>query len=590
MHRLTRLFRKELGIYRKEGWTGLSGLISWLLQLFTEKLLLSIEARAPCWWPGSKFKNYSLSDHVTLKSQSGTGEPVVTVILPMDGSDHLVRSTIRSLVNQANPNWECILCCPDDTRVNPWKTDFRDDRVKVIAAQSMTQPEALVSQVNAQVLGKWFIIARPGDKYSSSLVDLISDGKSDILYWDEALYKGFFIYSPFLKPDWSPELWLSVDLLRCAAFKKTDLFPFNKQINTGFTSERVARAKTFYHIPAILTLCKRAAWKDPFEVRQHVATVNEYLKITNAGKPQVEILENKRISLLAFDCPELVSIIIPTKDNLSVTRRCLNSIYETRAGAEFEIILVDDQSEEPATLDYYRQIQREHKNLRIIRAGQKFNYSRSCNLGAHAAKGKFLLFLNNDVEVKTVNWLGKLLTLASIEGVGVVGAKLLYPGGKIQHAGIVLGLEGHASHVFNGHKGRFSTLFGSVDWYRNYSAVTGACMLVRRDAYKKVDGFDEAFELIFGDVDLCLRVKEKGYRIVYDPDVVLIHYEGKTRGRLNPETDIKLGYTRFTKYIENGDPYYPPGLSRAYRLPVNRKQWEENPVERIKNIIEYEWY
>jgi GT2 family glycosyltransferase len=447
-----------------------------------------------------------------------------------------------------------------------------------------------VGQVKAQVRGKWLIIAHPGDKYSQSLVDLISDGKSDILYWDEALYKGSFIYSPFLKPDWSPELWLSVDLLRCAAYKIDDLFPITNQINTGFTSACLARAKTISHIPAILTFCKRAAWEDPIEVRQHVVTVNEYLQITNSGKPKVEILERMRISLIAVDTSELVSIIIPTKDNLSVTRRCLNSIYETSAGAEFEIILVDDQSEEPATLDFYRQIQREHKNVRIIRTGQKFNFSRSCNLGAHEAKGKFLLFLNNDVEVKTIDWLGKLLTLASIKGVGVVGAKLLYPDGKLQHAGIVLGLEGHASHVFNGKKGRFPTLFGSVDWYRNYSAVTGACMFVRRDAYIKVNGFDEDFKLIFGDVDLCLRIRENGYRIVYDPDVVLIHFEGKTRGRFNPGSDIKLGYTRFIEDIKNGDPYYHPGLSRAYRIPIYRAPWEQDPIKRIQNIIKYHWY
>jgi GT2 family glycosyltransferase len=590
MNRLTRLFRKMLGIYRKRGWTGLSGLISWLFQLLTEKSFLSIEAQTPYWWPRSKFKNSPVSDRKILKSLPVRDNPVVTVILPMDGLDHLIRSTIRSLVNQANPSWECILCCPDDTSANSWKTEYGDDRVKVIEVQSVTHPELLAGQVKAQVHGKWLIIARPGDKYSSSLVDLISDCKSDIQYWDEALYKGPFIYSPFLKPDWSPELWLSVDLLRCAAFKKTGLLDEIKQSSTGFISASVARSKTLSHIPAILTFCKRAAWRDLAELRQHVVTVNEYLKITNSGKPQVEILENKRISLIAVDSSEHVSIIIPTKDNLSVTRRCLNSIWETPSGAEFEIILVDDQSEEPATLDFYKQIQQQHRNIRIIRTKTKFNYSRSCNLGALEAKGKFLLFLNNDVEVKTDNWLGKLLTLASVKGVGLVGAKLLYPAGKIQHAGIVLGLEGHASHVFNGHTGRFLTPFGSVDWYRNYSAVTGACMLVRRDAYLKVDGFDDAFELIFGDVDLCLRVKEKGYRIVYDPDVVLIHYEGKTRGRLNPEADVRLGYARFIEDIRNGDPFYHPELSRAFRLPVYRKQWEQSPVRRIENIIRYEWY
>jgi len=275
---------------------------------------------------------------------------------------------------------------------------------------------------------------------------------------------------------------------------------------------------------------------------------------------------------------------------MAVLRRCLHSIRQTPAGVDYEIILVDDQSNEPATLDYYQHIQQQHTNVRITHTQGKFNYSRACNLGALESKGKYLLFLNNDVEIIKPNWLNSMVAVMSLRGVGVVGAKLLYPNGRIQHAGIVLGLEGHASHVFLGSLGTKKTPFGSLDWYRNYMAVTGACMLVRRDVFTMIHGFDEAFELVFGDVDLCLRAGEKGYRIVYDPKAVLYHHEGRTRGRFNPEADILLAYDRFKKQINLGDPFYNPGLSRAWRIPVLRKRWEQDPGERIENIIKFKWF
>jgi GT2 family glycosyltransferase len=211
-------------------------------------------------------------------------------------------------------------------------------------------------------------------------------------------------------------------------------------------------------------------------------------------------------------------------------------------------------------------------------------------MGAKAARGKYFLFLNNDIEVITPSWVKNLVAICGLTGVGVVGGKLLYPNGKIQHAGIVLGLEGHASHVFHGSRPDRHSPFGSVDWYRNYSAVTGACMLIRKEVFSELKGFDEKFVLIFNDVDLCLRAWKKGYRTVYNPEVVLLHHEGSTREKYNPSSDVLLGYERFQKCIEAGDPYFNPNLSRAIRIPTTKKKWESDPLSRIEKIIKFDWY
>jgi GT2 family glycosyltransferase len=171
--------------------------------------------------------------------------------------------------------------------------------------------------------------------------------------------------------------------------------------------------------------------------------------------------------------------------------------------------------------------------------------------------------------------------------VGAVGAKLLYPDGRIQHAGIIIGMEGHASHVFAGVKEGYTGPFGSVNWYRDYSAVTGACLAVRREVFESVGGFDEGYELAFSDVDICQRILQKGYRVAYTPFARLLHHEGVTRNRYIPAQDIRRGAEHFKQVVKQGDPYYNPNLSYAIRIPTFRRPREEQPIVRLEKIAQF---
>ena len=169
--------------------------------------------------------------------------------------------------------------------------------------------------------------------------------------------------------------------------------------------------------------------------------------------------------------------------------------------------------------------------------------------------------------------------------IGIVGAKLLFPDGAIQHAGIVVGMEGHGSHVYAKAREGYQGPFGSVDWYRNCSAVTAACMMMRREVFNNIGGFDEHYELVFSDIEICQRAIKDGYRILYTPFARLIHHEGLTRHQHIPSHDIRVGYEHLKKIIEQGDPFYNPNLSYSIRMPTLKRPDEESPIERLNNIL-----
>jgi len=282
----------------------------------------------------------------------------------------------------------------------------------------------------------------------------------------------------------------------------------------------------------------------------------------------------------------LISIIIPTHDQVDSLKRCIESLLGLTHYQHYEIILVENNSQETETLAYYEQLQAVPQ-IRIIESHQAFNYSSANNLGARQANSDWLLFLNNDIEIIEPGWLDEMALWVSRPEIGVVGARLLYPDGAIQHAGIIIGLEGHASHVFSGEDERRSGPFGSPCWYRNYSAVTGACMATRREVFNIIGGFDENYELVFSDVEFCQRVIQRGYRVVYTPFARLVHKEGRTRRQHIPIADIQRGAEHLHQVVKQGDPYYNPNLSYALRKPTLKRRGEETPIDRLYKIVEY---
>jgi GT2 family glycosyltransferase len=221
---------------------------------------------------------------------------------------------------------------------------------------------------------------------------------------------------------------------------------------------------------------------------------------------------------------------------------------------------------EPATEALYQHFQTDPR-FQTVHYREPFNFGKACNLGARHANGEFLLFLNNDTEILHADWLDRMMQWFELPATGVVGAKLLYPDGSIQHAGVIVGMGGLAAHVFNRLEEHTSTIFGSDDWFRNYAAVTGACMLVRKDLFDQAGGFDEKFQLNWSDVDPCLKIRKAGHRIVYTPLARLIHHEAASHQKRIPRSDFVRAGEKWLAAINAGDRYFNPNLSYGHAIP-----------------------
>jgi GT2 family glycosyltransferase len=266
--------------------------------------------------------------------------------------------------------------------------------------------------------------------------------------------------------------------------------------------------------------------------------------------------------------PGRVSILIPSCDHSSDLRTCVESIYRRSTYEDLEIIVIENNSREPATFRCYEKLQKEHKNLKVITwQGTGFNYSALNNFGAKEATGEYLLLLNNDTEVISPRWIEEMLMYAQQDRVGCVGAKLLYPDNTIQHAGIGFGFLTLAAHMHKnfpvGHPGYMGRLVYAQDVY----AVTAACLMVRRSVYEQVNGLDESFAVAFNDVDFCVRVREAGYTNVFTPFAQLYHYESKSRGldenpvkRKRFISEVERFQKRWAKQLAAGDPCMNPNF------------------------------
>jgi GT2 family glycosyltransferase len=281
-----------------------------------------------------------------------------------------------------------------------------------------------------------------------------------------------------------------------------------------------------------------------------------------------------------------VTIIIPTKDHSLLLETLLTSL-EVTDYLNFDLCLVDNGSTNDATLSLYDRLEK-HENVHIVDFNEPFNYSRAINLGVSASDSELLLFLNDDMQVVRPDWLRELIQWAQRPEVGVVGTKLIRKNHTIQHAGIVMGMNAFMGHLYLNAPEDFSGLFGSVNWYRNYSALTGACQMVRRSLFDEVGGYDENFRLAFGDIDFCLRIQSLGYRNVYTPFAEIFHFEGMSRGYTTPIEDIENGFEKMELKIISPDPHFSEKLSLstipAYRATAMTKKERRGKVEERKQF------
>ncbi len=547
------------------------------------------------WYEHHKVTEEELSRQRAYKFEYN---PKYSIIVPTYNTPiQFLREMIDSVTAQTYPNWE--LCIGDGSEGNPQLEAVlaeyaeKDPRIKY---QILEKNFGIAGNTNGALelaTGEYIglfdhdDILGPNALYE--VTKALQKEKYDIIYTDEDKVSGDLSehMDPNFKPDWSPDLFYSHNYI-------THFFVVKKSIVDkigGFRSEYdgsqdydlmfrcIENAESIKHIPMIL-----------YHWRMHGGSVAENpaskMYAYEAGRKaieghfertgiqaKVEIMPCWGMYHVIYETPgnPLVSVIIPNKDHVADLDTCIQSLFEKNSYQNFEIIIIENNSEEKKTFEYYEEIQKQHDNVKVVTWEHEFNYSAINNFGVGFAKGEYLLFLNNDTEVINETAISELLGCCMREDVGIVGAKLLYEDDTVQHAGIVLGFGGFAGHVFTGID---KDDYGYMVRPRincNYSAVTAACMMVDRKVFEEVGGFREEFKVGLNDVDFCLKVRETGKLVVYNAHSLWHHYESKSRGYEDTPEKIKRfqgEIALFQKYwgelLKKGDPYYNKNFPIEY--------------------------
>ena len=483
-------------------------------------------------------------------------QPLFSFIIPTyNVSKKLLSECLDSLLNQSYDNFE--ICIADDHSTNEETIDTlkeyekKDKRIRVTYRKENGMISKASNTAIAMAKGEFIVLVDNDDLVEKDALYYLAkalndDKKLDLIYTDEDKldFKGKMM-EPHFKADYSPDTLMGVNYIcHLTCIRKSivdELKGFRSEYDGSQDYDLFLRVldKTdkVYHIDKVL-----------YHWRQTPTSTAGYLGNKSyayiAGKKALEdtlkrrklkgeVLDNPRVStyLVKYgNDNELVSIIIPVKDKANVTRRCLESIYQKSSYKNFEIVLVDNNSTEEATLDLIKEYQEKYDNFKTIRLDCEFNYSYINNEAVKHANGDYLLFLNNDTEVIDDDFIEYMLGYARLDHVGCVGIKLLYPDKLVQHAGVVLGYGGVAGHIYVTRSNEDNGLFGRLVMPYNYSAVTAACMMISKKKFLSVKGFDEKLKVALNDVDLNLKVLDKGYYNVCLSNVKMMHYESKTRG------------------------------------------------------------
>jgi GT2 family glycosyltransferase len=525
-------------------------------------------------------------------------KPVISIIMPVfNPPEQFLRAAIASVLEQVYPNWE--LCIADDASTKPdvksvlEEYAHKDARIKVV----FRTENGHISQASNSALelatGEFISLLdhddclTPDALYEVALL-LNRHPEADMIYSDEdKIDQQNRLKDPFFKPEWCPDSFLSRMYTCHLGTYRRSLVEQIGGFRVGYEGSQdydlvlrlTEKTSNIFHIPKILY-----HWRiHPESTAAGVAGVKSYAQLA-AEKAIAEALARRNEPGKVTGIPEFpgnysvryeisnykrVSIIIPTRNLGTILNKCLESIFQKSTYPDYEVIVIDNGSTEAKTLSIISQwLEQQPERFKCYPLDIPFNYSQLNNYAASKAEGDYLLFLNNDTEVVTPDWIEAMVEQAQRASIGAVGALLLYPDNSIQHAGVVLGLGGVAAHSHRYFPATTPGYVCQVKTINNYSAITGACLMCRREIFAEIGGFDETLAVAYNDIDLCLEMSNLGYRNVYLPHVVLYHYESKSRGyedtpekitRLHKEADYLL--SKWQKIVEN-DPCYSPNLTR----------------------------
>ncbi len=516
-----------------------------------------------------------------------------SIVVPLYNTPiKFLREMIKSVQNQTYGNWQlCMADGSDDEHnyVGEYVKSLCDER---IVYKKLSENKGIADNTNECIAladGDFIALFDHDDLlHPSALFEMAKaiDEGADFVYTDEVTFVGrtsnITIYN--FKPDYSPDTLRSYNYIcHFTSFSKELLDivgGFNREYDGSQDYDLILRltekAKNIVHIRKALYFWRshKASVASDVSAKPYVVkSAKKALKahIERLGLPgRVEDAVVPTTYKIQYDIigEPMVSIVIPNKDHTDDLEKCLASVYQKSTYNNFEVIVVENNSTEPETFEYYNLAKEKYNNLKVIVWESGFNYSAINNFAVKAANGEYILLLNNDIEVITPDWLEQMIMFAQRKDVGAVGCKLYYDDDTIQHAGVIVGLGGVAGHSHKGFARDNPGYMARASIAQNLSACTAACLMIRKDVYNEVGGLDEGYAVAFNDIDFCMKIRAAGYLIVFTPFAEFYHYESKSRGdedtpekRARFNSEVFRFQERWRKELKAGDPYYNPNLS-----------------------------
>lgn len=527
--------------------------------------------------------------------------PKISILVPLYNTpENFLREMIESVTNQTYENWELCLADGSDKEhgmvaeiVKEYqkkeKDSGKEDRILYLKLKKNEGISGNTNQCLAMATGEYIGLFDHDDVLHPSVlyeyVKVINEKQADYIYCDETTFKSGDInkmLTMHFKPDYAIDnLRANNYICHFSVFARklldgTELFRprFDGSQDHDMILRLTDRAQKVVHVPKLMYYWRSHPGSTaadisakPYAIEAAKGAVADHLK--RHGFEHFQISSTRafdtifKIRYQILGSPK-ISIVIANKDHKEDLKRCITSIFEKSTYENYEIIIVENNSNQQEIFDYYDEL-KENERIKVLTFEGDFNYSAVNNLGAANAEGEYILLLNNDTQVITVNWMEELLMYAQREDVGAVGAKLYYGDKTIQHAGVVLGLGAHRTAGHSHYKQHRDNLgyMGRLCYAQNVSAVTGACLLVKKTLFEEVGGLDESFAVSLNDVDFCLKLREKGYLNVFTPFAELYHFESISRGlddngekaqRYNKESEQFR--TKWKDVLAAGDPYY----------------------------------
>ncbi len=591
------LMMRYVRVMANEGWRGFR---TELQRSDSERSMASVErdvSDEPSYdlWISLKEPNKSQLGAMRSESQSWSYKPKISIITPVYApNEYDFSECLKSVLDQTYDNWE--LCLVDggsaesqvEKVIEKWAKE--DGRIKYTRLSKNLGIAGNSNEALKRATGEYVAFLDHDDMLAPfalyEVVKCLHQNPSiDLMYSDEDKVpaQGRNRYDPYFKPDWSPDTMLSYNYAcHFAVARKAlvdELGGFREGCDGAQDHDLILRISEqtdkIHHIPKMLyhwragsaSVASRPQAKlYAFEAGKRV--IKEYLNRRGLAADVVDgvFIGSYRVKY-QLRPSQRVCIIIPTRDQSHLLARCISSILAKTDYKDYELLIVDNQSREQETSDYYRSLSADSR-IKVIQYDRPFNFSAINNYAVRFTDADYLVFLNNDTEVISPEWLSAMLEFSQREDVGAVGAKLYYPDGTIQHAGVIIGVGGVASHAHVDFPRSSHGYMGRINIIQNLSAVTAACMMVRRKVFEDVGGFDESMSHAFNDIDFCLKIRENGYLIVYTPYAELYHHESASRGREDtPERqarfnkEVGIMRSKWKRVFEAGDPYYNSNLT-----------------------------